>query len=340
METFHKEVRMTTDRESANGTVFVLGSINADTSYRMRALPRPGETVLAQSAQASPGGKGANQAIAAAAAGAPTRMVGLVGDDAEANALLDALAARGVDTASISKRPGAATGRAIVAVDERAENAIIVLPGANDLLDGAVAYDALQAIGADDVLVLQNEVPALANRAAARIARAAGATVVWNAAPAPSTAADLIEEIDLLVVNEHELVQLATILGIGDGDVPPGAGDTAALLRRTALALTSASRPASAAVCTLGADGAIYVDGEHSGHVRAPRVPAIDTTAAGDTVVGYLASHARLPLGERLLLAGTAGALTVTREGASSSIPPLAEVELLLAGTTEERTTV
>ena len=111
------------------------------------------------------------------------------------------------------------------------------------------------------------------------------------------------------------------------------------MLRRTALALTSASRPAPAAVCTLGADGAIYVDGEHSGLVHAPRVPAIDTTAAGDTVVGYLASNARLPLAERLLLAGSAGALTVTREGASS-IPPLAEVELLLAGTTEEGTTV
>jgi len=334
METFHKEVHMTPDAQStatgAPSAVVVFGSINADTSYRMRALPLPGETVLALSAQSSPGGKGANQAIAAAAAGTPTRMVGLVGDDVEARGLLEALGARGVDTGSVSARRGVATGRAIVTVDDHAENAIIVLPGANEQVDASLAQQMLQTLGAHDVLVLQNEIPAEANRAAARIARAAGAAVIWNAAPAPARAADIVDGIDLLVVNEHELMHLAALLGLVD-DEATDTGRTDRLLRLTIEALTPPGGPAPAAVCTLGAEGSFYVDGDEAGHTDAPRVHAVDTTAAGDTLVGYLAAHAHLPLAGRLELAGAAGALTVTREGASSSIPPLAEVELLLA---------
>ncbi|MGA1835904.1 PfkB family carbohydrate kinase [Herbiconiux sp. 11R-BC] len=372
---------MPEDRSNATGTVWVFGSLNADTSYRMHALPHPGETVLAHSAQTSPGGKGANQAIASAAAGAPTRMIGLVGDDTEAETLLGALSARGVDTSRIARRPGTPTGRAVVAVDDRAENAIIVLAGANELLDAATVGASLRGIGAEDVLVLQNEVPAAANRAAATFARAAGATVVWNAAPAPATAADIVGDIDLLVVNEHELAQLAALLGVGDrdsgdggdGDIDgvggtgardaqAGSGGLESLLRRTAKALAAAAFAPPpghpripAAVCTLGSDGAVYVGASDtdstatgtgtgddtsapdadSGRVASPRVLAVDTTAAGDTVVGYLAAHSHLPLGERLLLAGAAGAVTVTRTGASSSIPTLAEAELMLARTTE-----
>ena len=322
---------MRVGERDATAAVFVFGSINADTSYRMVALPAPGETVLAHSAQSSPGGKGANQAIAAAAAGAPARMAGLVGDDAEGAAVLRALADRDVDTASVCTRPGASTGRAVVAVDERGENAIIVLPGANGLVDATAAADAFALPGtlrSGDVLVLQNEVPAVANRAAARLARAAGATVIWNAAPAPATADDIVHDIDLLVVNERELEQLASLLGVGRDS---GADGRAALLARTASALAESSGSPLAAVCTLGAAGALYVDGDGTGSVSAPEVQAVDTTAAGDTVVGYLAAHPHLPLAERLTLAGTAGALTVTRAGASSSIPPIAEVEPLLA---------
>ena len=311
------------------GTVFVFGSINADTSYTMTALPMPGETVIASAASTSPGGKGANQAIAAAAAGSATRMVGAVGDDTEAAALLAALTARGVDTAWVATRPGFSTGRAVVCVDDSGENFIVVLSGANDTLDARVAGTGLAAIEQGDVLVLQNEVPAEANRAAARRARAAGATVIWNAAPAPATAAHLVTDIDLLVVNEHELKQVGGILDIPSGD---DASDIAGLGRL--LAAVARSFDADA-ICTLGPDGAIYAVGGQAGHVPAPRVRAVDTTAAGDTVVGYLAAHSALPVEERLRLAASAGALTVTRAGASSSIPHLTDVERMLVALTE-----
>lgn len=312
-----------------HGTVFVFGSINADTSYTMTTLPMPGETVIASAASTSPGGKGANQAIAAAAAGSTTSMIGAVGDDAEAAALLAALSARGVDTASISVRPGFATGRAVVCVDDSGENSIVVLSGANDTLDARVAGSGLATISPGDVLVLQNEVPAAANQAAARQATAAGATVIWNAAPAPATLADLVTDIDLLVVNEHELTQICGILDIASSDDGSDIADLGGLLAAVARALDAD------AICTLGADGAIFdVDGQ-AGRVPAPKVRAVDTTAAGDTVVGYLAAHSTLPVIERLRLAATAGALAVTRAGASSSIPHHADVELMLVALTE-----
>lgn len=312
-----------------NGTVIVLGSINADTSYRMTALPDPGETVIASSASASPGGKGANQAIAAVAAGAVTRMIGMVGDDSEAAAQLAALALRGVDIDSVAMRRGVATGRAVVFVDDSGENSIVVLSGANDLLDGDVAATGLASITTGDVLVLQNEVPADANRAAARLARSLGATVIWNAAPAPTVAADLVHDIDLLVVNEHELKQISGILGIEATVEGPGSSALGDLLAECARALDAD------AICTLGSDGAIFFADGLSGSVPAPKVQAVDTTAAGDTVVGYLAAHAGLPMEERLRLAAAAGALAVTVVGASSSIPRLGDVRPVPVARTE-----
>jgi ribokinase len=317
--------------ESPSGTVFVFGSINADTSYQMTQLPAPGETVIASSAVTSPGGKGANQAIAAAAGGAATRMIGAIGDDADGFVLVDALTRRGIDTGSIATRAGAMTGRAVVCVDDSGENSIIVLSGSNTSVDAELAATGLAGITANDVVVLQNEIPAAANRAAARLAASGGATVIWNAAPAPTTTADLVTDVDLLVVNENELRQIAHLLatdGIASADAL--AETLPDLLATVARALTTN------AICTLGADGAIFhVDGE-SGSVAAPRVRAVDTTAAGDTVVGYLAAHRALPMETRLTLAAAAGALTVTRPGASSSIPHINDVELMLA--TIERT--
>lgn len=319
--------------------VTVFGSLNADASYRVPTLPAPGETVLAAAMATSPGGKGANQAIAAAAAGSVTRMVGVVGDDPEGESLLRALAARGVTTDTVATLPGGLTGRAVVMVDSHGENSIIVLAGVNALLngdpDGSAA--ALASMTVDHVLVLQNEVPASASRAAARVAQRAGATVVWNAAPAPATPDDLVHDIDLLVVNETELVQLAALLGLVAG-AGRGVSDIQILLAQTVAAMRIDGRPAPQGVCTLGAAGSVFVDGERSGHVAAPAVTAVDTTAAGDTVVGYLAAHAGLPLEDRMLLAGAAGALTVTRAGASSSIPSLAEVERMLTPTPERTT--
>jgi ribokinase len=331
METFHEEVHMARGEGS---TVFVFGSINADTCYRVSSLPLPGQTVLADGTHASPGGKGANQAIASSAAGASTFMIGVVGDDTEASAMIRALGDRGVGVGGVVARPDVPTGRALVFVDDEGENSIVVLSGANALLDESVALEKLTTIGASDVLVLQNEVTAAANRAAVRVARRAGAVVIWNAAPAPVAPDDLIHDIDLLVVNENELAQLAALLGVQEPR-SAGADDVVRLLSETVDALRHERHMTIDAVCTLGADGAVYVSAEGSGRIHAPRVVAVDTTAAGDTLVGYLAAHLTLPLGERLELAGAAGALAVTREGASSSIPSLRDVERMLAATSE-----
>lgn len=334
METFHEEVRMPTDHGS---TVVVFGSINADTCYRVQNLPLPGETVVAETAVASPGGKGANQAIAAAAAGSPTRMIGMVGSDAEAEPLLHALADRGVETSGIERHATAPTGRALVLVDEAGENSIVVLPGANGRLDAEFASQTVAVVEPGDVLVLQNEVPAAANRAAARLAREAGANVVWNAAPAPAGPDEIVHDIDLLVVNESELVRLAALLGIRhDSSTDPDA--MSRLLAATLAALRREGDAGISGVCTLGADGAVFVSGDSAGHVPALRVTAVDTTAAGDTVVGYLAAHHGMPLRDRLELAGAAGALAVTREGASTSIPSLPDVRRALASTPERTT--
>ncbi|MFI9489883.1 ribokinase [Promicromonospora sp. NPDC052451] len=296
--------------------VTVVGSVNADTSLRLGALPRPGETVLAREASASLGGKGANQAVAAARAGARVRMVGAVGA-ADGDPLAAALAAEGIDT-DLLTRSDLPSGRALVLLDDAGENSIIVVPGANAALDDDAVRRACAQLVPGDVLVLQHEVPAATSRAAAAAASARGATVIWNAAPAPARAADLVEHVDLLVVNEHELEAVARLLGLG----PSGPeGDVAAV----------AARLGTDVVCTLGAAGALVYRSGALVRVPAPAVTAVDTTAAGDTFVGYLAASWHLPAADAVRRAVVAGALAVTRPGATPSIPALAEVEPRLA---------
>ncbi len=296
--------------------VTVVGSVNADTSLRLAALPRPGETVLAREASASLGGKGANQAVAAARAGAHVRMVGAVGRD-DGEPLAQALAAEGIDTGLLT-RSERASGRALVLLDDDGENSIIVVPGANAALDDDAVRQACADLSPGDVLVLQHEIPAATSQLAAATASAAGATVIWNAAPAPAHATDLVEHVDLLVVNEHELDAVARLVGLR----PAGPeADVAAV----------AGRLGTDVICTLGAAGALVHRAGALVRVPAPVVTAVDTTAAGDTFVGYLAASWHLPVADAVRRASVAGALAVTREGAATSIPTRAEVELGLA---------
>lgn len=296
-------------------SILVVGSINADDAIRLARFPAPGETVGARSLEQALGGKGANQAVAAARAGASVRMVGAVGA-ADGGPLVVALEADGIDADGVARLTGTPSGRAVVLIDDDAENSIIVVPGANAGLDEEGVRDACDGLTGGDVLLLQHEVPAPISRLAAERARAAGATVVWNAAPAPTTAEELVPELDLLLVNEHELAAVAALLGVtADG--------TEALIAGVAAAT------AADVVCTLGAAGAAYlVDGE-AGTASARRVDAVDTTAAGDTFAGYLAALAGLPLADRLRRALDAASLAVTRHGAAPSIPHRAEVETL-----------
>ncbi|WP_082618152.1 ribokinase [Oerskovia sp. Root22] len=298
--------------EHGSPHVVVMGSVNGDERVRVPALPKPGVTVLATATDRALGGKGANQAVAAARAGARVRIVGAVGR-VDGTPLLDELRAHGVDTSGLACVPGTASGRAIVLVDAEAENTIVVIPGANHALTSDVVREGCAALSPGDVVVLQHEIPPPISRLAARLARAAGATVVWNAAPAPVSLNELVPNVDLLVVNEHELAAIAALLGV----------DTAAPHEQIR---GVADRTGSDVVCTLGARGAIFCHDGSTGAMPARRVDAVDTTAAGDTFVGYLAALAHEPFEHRLRTALAAASLTVTRPGAASSIPTYLEV--------------
>ena len=295
------------------GRVVVVGSLNVDLSLTCDTIPAPGETVLASAVRRSAGGKGANQAVAAArAGGASTSIVGAVGDDADGRFLLDQLARDDVDTAQVTLLPGQPTGLALITVDRAGENAIVVAPGANS----AVVLDstARQLIRSADVVLAQLETPQPLLIEAAR-SRRSGVPFILNAAPAASLTDELSGEVDLLVVNEHEARSVS------------GAGVLGEAIR-----ILAARFPA--VLVTLGADGS-ELHRRDTPVVRAPAltVPVVDTTAAGDTFCGVLAAGlaAGLPIERAMTTAGTAASLTVQRPGAQDSIPTLAEVRALLA---------
>lgn len=289
-------------RADAEFDVCVLGSANLDLVATVERLPGPGETVSGEGYAEYPGGKGLNQAVAAARCGASTAFVGAVGRDAAADTLLQVMERERIDNRWVA-RVDAPTGRALIGVAADGENSIIVVPGAN----GTVAVEASSTPVAR-VLLAQLEVPVAAVRAAFVAARARGTLTVLNPAPAQVLDDELLRCCDLVVPNEHE----AELLGGVEHLLSLGA---------------------RAVVVTQGARGATL----HTAAAAAPIAPfvveAVDTTAAGDTFCGALC--ARLATGEALLPAlrfGTAaGALCTTRRGAVPSIPSLAEVLALLS---------
>ncbi|MFE4226514.1 ribokinase [Arthrobacter sp. NPDC056886] len=291
-------------------TVFVVGSLNIDQNIRVRSLPRAGETVRGSDATFSPGGKGGNQAVAAARAGATVKFTGAVGDDAHGRRILEVLSEASIDAGHVRVSGTAATGTAVIAVDDHGENQIIVSPGANSGITAADVDAGLAAVQAGDVLVLQLEIPTALVRQAARTAKGRGAFVILNAAPAPRQIDGLLDDVDLLVVNEQEIQVLAGLAGM------PGNH------RDLVQALPPALGPAI--VCTAGAEGSFTVLDGSLVHVPAATVAARDTTGAGDTFVGYLAaslagSHRDLPAA--MIHATRASAIAVTRTGAMESIP-------------------
>lgn len=287
--------------------VVVVGSANMDLVATAPALPQPGETLLGADFVMVPGGKGANQAIAAARAGADCTFLGAIGSDAFGVTLRARITAAGVDTGHLRVAYGA-SGVALVMVNAEGENAIVVSPGANATMTGLTEPE-LTAVREADVLVAQLEIPVETVTEAAVVARAAGTRVVLNAAPARTVPPELFAATDVLVVNESEALAFT------------GRGEPRALLELT-----------PRAVLTLGMSGAWY--GDRDGEcVRVPAVPveAVDSTAAGDAFSAALAvgwGEGR-DLVDAVRWATAAGAACVRRLGASVALPRRAEIDEL-----------
>lgn len=286
--------------------IWNLGSINIDHVYRMEHLPLPGETLAANNYSVGLGGKGANQSIAAALAGATTQHLGAMGVSDEW--VVRSLLAAGVGTDHIQRLPDNVTGHAIILLDSSAENSIIIHPGANRSLEIATLEKAMRPITREDTLLMQNETNCQV--AAARIAQDTGARVIYSAAPFELDALrDVMPHVSILAMNAGEADQLFAAV---PGDMP-----------------------VQGLLITRGAEGAEYHDLENATVYRQPAFPVtpVDTTAAGDTFAGYFA--ASLDRGDTipdaLRLASAAAALKVTRAGAGDAIPALDEVRDFLS---------
>lgn len=286
--------------------IWNLGSINIDHVYRLDQLPRPGETLAARSYVQGLGGKGANQSIAAACAGAMTHHLGAMGTgDGWA---IERLADRGVGTAGILRMGDQATGHAVILLDAGAENAIVIHPGANRAITPDMLAAPLSGIGPGDTLLIQNETSSQVE--AARIARAAGARVIYSAAP-----------FDIEAV--RAILPHVTILAMN-------AGEADALF-----AAMPGDLPVDGLLITRGGEGAEYRDLTNGAVHRqsAFRVTPVDTTGAGDTFAGYFAACLDRgdPIPAALRLASAAAALKVTRPGAGDAVPALEEVIAFIA---------
>lgn len=304
--------------------IVVTGSLNMDFVVQVERLPAPGETARGANFQTIPGGKGANQACAAArlARGNPVLMIGRVGYDAFADHLRASLAAAGADTSRIHGCRSAPTGVALIWVDRAGQNSIVIAPGANHELTPADMETERQAFVSAACALFQLETPLETVAAGLRLARRGGALSILDPAPAQPLAAELLAQVDLLTPNETEACLLA-------GREPSRIW----LDEAPALAEELRRRGPRAAVLKLGDQGCYYSGPEGAWHAPAFRVEPVDSTAAGDTFNGALAVALAegKPVPEALRFANAAAALSVTRLGAQASIPSREEVDQFLA---------
>lgn len=310
--------------------LLVLGSANLDHVHRVVRIPAPGETVLARDSRTFPGGKGLNQAVAAARTEPGTAFVTSLGRDAAGDELAGVL---GDEPLTLHARRGdLRTGTAHITVDERGENAIVVDSGANAALLRLTAEEKA-LVAAADALLLQLEIPLASVTEAARTARAAGAVSILNAAPIRPLPAELLDALDVLIVNEHEARELASDCGIA------AQSDDARAAALTALV--------PLVLVTLGSDGVVVaIRGREPARAPAFRVEAVDTTGAGDTFCGAFAARLAAtgirrddpePLRALVRWASAAAAISVTRHGAAASAPTAAETAAFLAERADDR---
>ncbi len=303
----------------------VVGSMNADLVVRAARFPQPGETISGEDLQVIPGGKGANQAVAAARQGASVAMVGCVGNDGFGPVLIDNLNQNKVNTAHVQVDLQAATGTAIIVVDANGQNSIVLSPGGN----GKVCPADLDSVSFSDhrLLLLQLEIPLEAVVSAARHARESGLRILLNPAPARSLPDELIPLPDFILPNETEL---SLLTGQSVNDLASAENAAKSLL----------GRGARNVIVTLGANGALIVNQEMTKHVAAFKAEVVDTTAAGDAFIGGLAARLletngstsdmqeqALALQSAVRYGCACGALAATKFGAQPSLPTREEVE-------------
>lgn len=299
----------------SSSQIVVVGSINVDQFARVQRHPAPGETVHGTGGELLPGGKGANQAVAAARQGADVLMVGAVGSDGAREVALGALAASGVDLTHVADVPGP-TGIAIVTVARDGENSIVVIAGANDAVNAERVRGAADVVGAAGIVVTQGEIPRDAIEALPALVTG---RFVHNPAPVKELDLDVFRASDPLVVNEHEAALVLAQFG----------GEHAATVEGEPEQVASALRSQGIAsvVLTLGSRGALVCEASGCTRIPAAEVSAVDTTGAGDAFIGALA--AKLADGESLVeaarFASRVGAFAVTRKGAQPSYPGLAD---------------
>lgn len=311
------------------GRVIVVGSVNIDLVVASERLPGPGETVTGGRFAQHHGGKGGNQAVAAARLGASTAFVGAVGDDAFGRQARAALQAEGIDLGELRTLADEATGVALILVDAAGENSIAVASGANLALtpDHVRASFAALAPGVGDVVVVGHEIPTESAHEALVLGRAAGATTILNPAPATGLTPATLAVADVVTPNEGEL----TIL---DRAADPVSGVSGLSGVSGAVGRLLASGSGGAYLVSLGAAGALLATTVGTTTVAAPPVQAVDTVGAGDTLNGALAAAlaAGLGLEEAARRAVAAASLAVTREGAREGMPTAAELESALTG--------
>ena len=300
-----------------SGHIVVVGSLNMDLVVRAERLPQKGETLGGGVFATFPGGKGANQAVAAARLGAPVKMVGRIGQDGFGTVLLQTLVQDKIDTRCVAQDAETPSGVALITVDQAGQNTIVVAPGANGNLSPMDILLAEEAFKGARLLLLQLETPLETVKAAARMAHQYGAEVVLNPAPAQPLDAELLELVDYLIPNQTEL---ALLTGIAD--------------TQEALAKAGKWGP-KWVIVTLGEQGGILAGPPGYGMQPFPtfKVQAVDTTAAGDAFVGGFAAGilAGLAVEEAVRWGSAAGALSVTRHGAQPSLPTRQELENFLA---------
>jgi ribokinase len=295
--------------------IVVVGSINQDLTVRVPHHPAPGETVLGTSHVSGAGGKGANQAGAAARLGRRVAMIGRVGDDQPGRDLVRGLQAEGVDISHVSVDGGAPTGLAVITLDDQAENAIAVSPGANSRLNPGTVEEARQVIVEATVVLVQLEVPIESVQRAASLATG---TVILNPAPATALPDELAALADVIVPNRSELATLA------GADLPTDIREVTAAAHRLS--------GDSDVIVTLGSNGAVVFSDGQATPIAAPRVHPVDTTGAGDAFCGALADALSrgMSLEDSARWAVAAGASAVTRHGAQTGMPTADDVVLLM----------